>query len=67
MFPINEGSTDRTMRAVFGIVILSLVFFGPKTPWGWLGLIPLSTAALGWCPAYSLLGINTCDVNSGKS
>lgn len=54
------------MRAVFGTVILSLVFVGPQTPWGWLGLIPLGTAAMGWCPLYSLLGINTCGVKSAK-
>lgn len=66
MFKTNEGSSDRAVRALFGAVILSLVFIGPQTPWGWLGLIPLGTAAMGWCPLYSLLGINTCGVKSAK-
>jgi hypothetical protein len=56
----NVGGLDRILRAVVGIAILSLVFVGPQTLWGLLGLIPLGTAVLGWCPPYSLLGINTC-------
>jgi len=66
MFAVNEGSIDRTMRAVLGVVIVAMVFIGPKTPWGWLGIIPLATAALGWCPLYTLLGINTCGVKAAK-
>lgn len=58
--PRNEGSTDRLLRAIAGIVVIALVFVGPKTAWGWAGLVPLATALIGWCPAYSLLGINTC-------
>jgi len=56
----NVGNTDRLLRIVLGVFLLSLVFFGPKTPWGWIGLIPLITALVGWCPAYTLLGINSC-------
>jgi len=40
--------------------VISLVFIGPKTPWGWVGLIPLATAAFRFCPLYTLLGIRTC-------
>jgi len=57
---INMGSADRVIRALVGVLLLSLVFFGPQTPWGWIGIIPLVTAAVGNCPAYSLLGIKTC-------
>ena len=57
---INMGSADRIIRAVIGIVLLALVFVGPQTPWGWIGIIPLATAAVGNCPAYSLLGVKTC-------
>ena len=57
---INMGSADRSIRAIVGIVLLVLVFVGPQTPWGWIGLIPLATALAGNCPAYSLLGIRTC-------
>lgn len=56
----NVGPGDRLARLILGIGILSLAFVGPRTPWGYLGLIPILTAALGTCPAYSLLGINTC-------
>lgn len=56
----NIGSIDRALRAIVGLAALSLVFVGPQTVWGWLGLIPLATAVLGWCPPYTLLGISTC-------
>lgn len=56
----NEASIDRLVRFVLGVVLLSLVFIGPKTAWGWLGIIPLATAAMGFCPLYRLLRINTC-------
>ncbi len=66
MFTVNEGTLDRALRAIVGSALIAIVFVGPKTPWGWLGLVPLATAALGWCPAYTLLGINTCGVKSAK-
>jgi len=56
----NEGTLDRVLRTIIGLGILSLVFVGPQTAWGWLGLVPLATGLLGVCPAYSLLGIRTC-------
>ncbi|PHQ24238.1 hypothetical protein CLH62_15055 [Marinobacter guineae] len=57
---INMGSADRIIRAIVGIVLLALVFVGPQTPWGWIGIVPLATALVGVCPAYSVLGIKTC-------
>ena len=57
---VNMGSADRIIRAIVGVVLLALVFVGPQTPWGWIGIIPLATALVGTCPAYSLLGIKTC-------
>jgi membrane-associated protease RseP (regulator of RpoE activity) len=56
----NEGGLDRTIRIVVGLAIVSLVFWGPTTPWAWLGLVPLVTGLVGVCPAYALLGIRTC-------
>jgi hypothetical protein len=56
----NVGNVERLIRAVVGLVLISLVFVGPATPWGWIGLIPLATAVIGWCPPYALFGINTC-------
>jgi hypothetical protein len=58
----NIGTVDRLIRAIVGVAGLSLIFIGPQTYWGLLGLIPLGTAMLGWCPPYRLLGINTCGV-----
>ena len=55
----NMGNVDRTIRILLGLAVLSLVFLGPRTAWGWLGLIPLVTAAVGYCPLYSIFGIRT--------
>lgn len=59
----NEGSTDRWVRIIIGVVLLALVFTGPKTAWGWIGLIPLLTGILGRCPAYNIFGISTCSMH----
>ena len=56
----NVGGIDRILRAVVGIALIALVFVGPMTNWGWIGVIPLLTAIVGWCPPYALLGFNTC-------
>jgi len=57
---VNVGTIDRAVRIVLGLVLLSLVFFGPQTLWGWIGLVPLLTALAGRCPVYSLFGMRTC-------
>ena len=56
----NEGKIDRVLRVIVGAALLSLVFVGPQTAWGWIGLVPLLTGLIGNCPAYSLFGLNTC-------
>ena len=56
----NVGIIDRALRVVLGLALLSLVFTGPRTPWGWIGLIPLATGLIGTCPLYTLLGLSTC-------
>jgi Protein of unknown function (DUF2892) len=58
----NIGKVDRIVRVVLGIALLSLVLFveGPMRWWGLIGIVPLATAFAGWCPAYSILGMNTC-------
>jgi len=60
----NEGNLDRILRVVGGIALLSIVFIGPKTPWGYIGIVPLITGAVGTCPLYSLLGIKTCPLEN---
>ena len=56
----NVGTVDRVLRVVAGAALLSLVFVGPQTPGGWIGVVPLATALIGFCPAYRILGIRTC-------
>jgi len=58
----NEGNLDRALRVVVGAAVISLVFIGPQSAWGWVGLVPLVTGLIGNCPVYSLLGINTCGI-----
>jgi len=55
----NVGTADKWIRIIIGVVLLSLVFIGPKTAWGWLGLIPLITAFVGFCPLYLPFKIST--------
>ena len=62
----NVGTIDRVLRIVVGLGLLSLVFLGPKTNWGWIGVVPLLTALVGYCPAYSLLGIRTCPLDPSR-
>ncbi|MFM7026782.1 MAG: DUF2892 domain-containing protein [Limnohabitans sp.] len=56
----NIGGIDRILRIVIGAVLVVLAVTGKIGAWGWIGLLPLATGLLGWCPPYSLLGINTC-------
>lgn len=60
MITTNEGNLDRTLRVAVGLLLVSLVFLGPKTPWGWIGIVPIATGLMGWCPLYSVLGFTTC-------
>ncbi len=62
----NVGTLDRIIRVVLGLTLLSLTFMGPKTPWGFVGLIPLLTAMVSFCPLYPLLGMSTCTECSKK-
>ena len=55
----NIGSLDRMIRLVVGVVLLALVFVGPQTPWGYLGLVFIVTALVGFCPLYAALGMST--------
>ncbi len=60
----NEGTIDRVLRVILGLVLLSLFFVGPQTWWGLIGLVPLLTGLMGSCPVYSILGISTCPIRS---
>ncbi len=56
----NVGGIDKVLRIIVGLVLISLVFVGPKTAWGWVGLVPLLTGLFNFCPLYPLIGLNTC-------
>ncbi|MEI8159011.1 MAG: DUF2892 domain-containing protein [Burkholderiales bacterium] len=56
----NVGSTDRIIRIVLGLALIGLTLTGNIGVWGWLGVVPLITGAIGWCPPYAILGISTC-------
>jgi hypothetical protein len=56
----NVGGTERIIRIVVGLILLGLAATGTVGWWGWLGVVPLATGALGWCPPYAIFGINTC-------
>lgn len=56
----NIHPTERIVRIVLGAFLASMAFWGPTNSWFLLGLIPLATGLVGWCPPYALLGINTC-------
>jgi hypothetical protein len=63
----NVGTIDRILRIVVGLALIALALgyvpgYLPQV-WGWIGVIPIATALIGWCPAYSILGLSTC----GKS
>jgi hypothetical protein len=59
----NEGNLDRAVRAIAGLALIGATLAGAIGPWGWIGVVPLLTAAVGWCPVYTLLGVNTCGVS----
>ena len=60
----NEGGIDRMLRIVAGLALLGLMAAGTIGWWGWLGIVPLATGLIGWCPVYTLLGLNTCPMKS---
>lgn len=62
MFNSNVGSVDRVVRIIAGLGVLSLVFVGPQTPWGYVGLVLIATGLIGWCPAYLPFGFKTCKI-----
>ncbi|MEY4268590.1 MAG: hypothetical protein RIS90_3125 [Pseudomonadota bacterium] len=62
----NEGGVDRTLRIVAGLALIGLTLNGTIGVWGWLGLVPLATGAIGWCPLYSVLGWSSCPAGQPK-
>lgn len=67
LLPTNEHAIERVARVVLGVILLSMVFVGPKALWGLVGLVPLATGLLGSCPLYTALGVSTCKVPKQKA
>ncbi len=63
----NEGGLDRTLRVVAGLALIALTLSGSIGVWGWVGLVPLATGAIGWCPLYTLFGWNSCPTSQTKA
>ena len=57
---VNVGGIDRSVRVLAGLVLIGLTLSGVIGVWGWIGVVPLATAAFGFCPLYTLLGMNSC-------
>jgi hypothetical protein len=60
----NVGGIDRIIRIALGLVLIGLAATGTVGWWGWLGIVPLATGAIGWCPPYALFGFNTCSMKN---
>jgi len=56
----NVGGIDKILRIIAGLVLIALAILGIGAPWTWIGVVPLATGLMGWCPAYSLFGLNSC-------
>jgi hypothetical protein len=56
----NEGTIDRAVRIIAGLALIALAYTGTIGVWGYIGVVPLLTGIIGICPAYSILGLNTC-------
>ncbi|NOZ65531.1 MAG: DUF2892 domain-containing protein [Alphaproteobacteria bacterium] len=63
---LNVGGLDKMLRVVAGVLLIAAAVTGYFTPWGWIGIIPLVTGLVGWCPAYAIFGINSCPLSKGE-
>lgn len=60
LLPKNIHPLERAFRLLLGVFLLSLIFWGPQSLWGLIGIVPLATAFAGSCPLYTVLGLTTC-------
>ncbi|MBP9905314.1 MAG: DUF2892 domain-containing protein [Rhodoferax sp.] len=58
----NVGGIDRILRIVVGLVLIGLTLMGTLPVWGWIGVVPLATGLIGWCPPYAIFGWSTCSM-----
>jgi hypothetical protein len=64
LLPANEHPLERAARVALGLGLIAIAFVGPRTPWGYLGIVPLVTGLVGSCPLYTLFGLSTCPVKA---
>lgn len=64
LLPVNEHPIERVIRVALGLGLISIAFIGPKSPLGWIGVVPLATGLLGSCPLYTLFGFSTCPMKA---
>jgi hypothetical protein len=62
----NVGGIDRILRIAVGLLLIALAATGAVGVWGWIGIVPLATGLIGWCPPYAIFGINTCKTRSSE-
>lgn len=67
LLPRNEHVVERIVRVVLGLGLLTLAVAGPKTPWGFVGIVPLLTGLLGSCPLYTVFGFSTCPISNPRT
>ncbi len=58
----NSGTVDRAARVIVGLALIALAATGTIGAWGYIGVVPLLTGAIGFCPAYAIFGMNTCGI-----
>jgi membrane protein implicated in regulation of membrane protease activity len=61
---LNIGGAERIVRILVGLVLIGLAATGTVGWWGWLGIVPLATGAIGWCPPYAIFGFSTCSTQT---
>jgi len=65
MMKANIGNIERILRIVIGLALIVLTFLGTLPMWGYIGIVPLLTGLIGWCPPYAIFGISTCKTKAG--
>ena len=64
---LNVGGIDRGLRIVAGLVLIALTLMNVIGPWGWIGIVAIATGLFRFCPAYTLVGMNTCPMERKAS
>ncbi len=62
----NVGGLDKMLRIIAGVLLVASAVTGYFVPWGWIGIVPLVTGLVGWCPAYAIFGFNSCPLSKGE-